>query len=160
MRSAILQLIVFGFIFWGITLWRETSMLEDDTPVSAKSLHFSTLNGESFQVTNQGDKTVLYFFAPWCQVCNMSIDNLEKLHQEKPELQVIAVALDYESTQSVVDFVQRHQLSFPIVLGTSQHKMAFKISGYPSYYVLNNTFKITGKSLGYSTETGLLLRTL
>jgi len=103
---------------------------------------------------------VVYFFAPWCQICNLSIENLEAIHQQNSNIDIMAIALDYESRESVIDFAKRHQLTFPMAYGTPEVKIAFKVKAYPSYYILNKDNSIVGKSLGYSTETGLFLRTL
>ena len=118
------------------------------------------LNGDQLFVQAKNKTTVVYFFAPWCQVCNLSIENLEAIHQKNSNINIIAVALDYESRESVIDFAKRHELSFPIVYGNHEIKTAFKVKAYPSYYILSKDNTVVGKSLGYSTETGLYLRTL
>jgi hypothetical protein len=57
-------------------------------------------------------------------------------------------------------FTSKHQLTFPIALGNEAIKQAFAVSGYPSYYVIDEKNQITAKSMGYSAELGLYLRTL
>jgi len=108
---------------------------------------------------SNGKKTIVYFFAPWCQVCNFSIENLQKVYQNTPDLDVIAVALDFVDVEEVKKFTANHQLTFPVALGNEQVKMEYKVMGYPSYYVLNEENTIISRSLGYSTEIGLYLRT-
>lgn len=169
LRSILLQVVFFVIIFNGASWFRETSMLATDAKMPLniyKVEQVVTQTGkyqqenEEFFVQAQGKKTVLYFFAPWCQICNLSIENLEALHQKNKDLAIMAIALDYESRGSVIEFVQRHHLTFPVVYGTPEVKSAFKVKAYPSYYILNKENSIIGKSLGYSTETGLYLRTL
>jgi len=169
LRSLLLQTIFFVIVFNVISWFRETSMLANDAKMPLNTYKVEqviTKTNQSKQdnsaifVQAQGKKTVLYFFAPWCQICNLSIENLEALHQKNKKLAIMAIALDYEDRQSVVDFVKRHQLTFPVVYGTADIKVAFKIKAYPSYYILSKENSIVGKSLGYSTETGLFLRTL
>jgi len=119
-----------------------------------------TLMGENISLTANGKTTILYFFAPWCQVCHASIDNLQALYQKNDQLDVIAIALDFTSNQQVMKFTSQHQLTFPIALGNEAIKQAFEISGYPSYYVLSEENVIISKSMGYSSELGLYLRAL
>lgn len=119
-----------------------------------------TLMGETISLNAQGKTTILYFFAPWCQVCHASIGNLQALFQKNEQLDVIAVAMDFTSNEEVMRFTSQHQLTFPIALGNEAIKQIFEISGYPSYYVLNEENVIIGKSMGYSSELGLYLRSL
>ncbi|MCP4988643.1 MAG: TlpA family protein disulfide reductase [Colwellia sp.] len=119
-----------------------------------------TLIGEKISLNAKGKTTVLYFFAPWCQVCHASISNLQAIYQKNEQIDVIAIALDFKSIQEVQEFTQQHKLTFPIALGNEVIKQNFQISGYPSYYVLSEENVIIGKSMGYSSELGLYLRTL
>ena len=164
LRSLAIQVVIFFVIFQSLSYFRETSMLATDTKVASSSqLLFTqvpTLMGETVSLNSQGKNTILYFFAPWCQVCHMSIGNLQALYEKNEHLDVIAIALDYSSIDEVMDFTKQHQLTFPIALGNEEIKHAFLITGYPSYYVLGEENSIIGKSLGYSSELGLYLRSL
>lgn len=164
LRSLAIQALVFFIIFQSISFLRETSMLSTDTTLNETSnLSFEkvpTLMGETVSLNSQGKNTVIYFFAPWCQVCHVSIGNLQTLYEKNDQLDVIAVAMDYASVEEVMAFTQQHQLTFPIALGTEKIKQAFSITGYPSYYVIDGENSIIGKSLGYSSALGLYLRSL
>ena len=143
---------------------RETSMLSTDTHISDQNaLLFTdvpTVLGESVSLNSHGKNTIIYFFAPWCQVCHVSISNLQTLYEKNSQIDVIAVALDFNDKDEVMKFTQQHQLTFPIALGNEEIKNAFLISAYPSYYVLNEENSVISKSLGYSSELGLYLRSL
>lgn len=164
LKSLVIQAVVFFIIFQSISFLRETSMLSTDTTITQTSnLSFEnvpTLMDESVSLSSQGKNTIIYFFAPWCQVCHVSIGNLQTLYEKNDQLDVIAVAMDYTSVEEVIAFTQQHQLTFPIALGNEKIKQAFSISGYPSYYVINKENSIIGKSLGYSSALGLYLRSL
>jgi peroxiredoxin len=147
---------------------RETSMLATDKSIdevitenSAISIDVvPTLMDETVSLNAKGKTTVLYFFAPWCQVCHVSIGNLQSLFQKNEQLNVIAIALDFTNKDEVRNFTNKHQLTFPVALGNEAIKKVFEISGYPSYYVLNEENVIIAKSMGYSSELGLYLRSL
>jgi len=164
LRNFAIQALIFVAVFQGISFLRESSMLSTDTEMSAtNNLSFTqvpTLMGETVSLNSEGKKTVIYFFAPWCQVCHVSIGNLQSLYEKNEHLNVIAVVMDYTSIDEVMDFTKQHQLSFPIALGNEEIKQAFSISGYPSYYVISEENSIIGKSMGYSSELGLYLRSL
>lgn len=139
---------------------RETSMLTTGEPVAPQSILLKTLDDKTIELTNLNKTTVVYFFAPWCQICHASISNLQSIYEKNEHIDVIAVALDYIDRKHVIDFSTQHQLTFPIALGSEHVKAQFKVKGYPSYYVIDEENTIIAKSMGYSSEIGLLLRTL
>ncbi len=164
-RSLIIQIILVVIIFNVASWFRESSMLSAKDNLSERVYRAPVLmtNNQSEKILTiaaQGKTTVLYFFAPWCQVCHLSIGNLQKLYEKKSDIAVIAIALDYSDKAEVLAFTKQHKLSFPVVLGTQELKAAFKIKAYPSYYILDKDNRVIGRSLGYSTELGLYLRTL
>ncbi|MFT5756524.1 MAG: thiol-disulfide isomerase/thioredoxin [Alteromonadaceae bacterium] len=130
-----------------------TVLVEDNYPLTS-------LMNEPIILKAHDKITVLYFFAPWCQICHVSIGNLQALYEKNQHIDVIAVALDYMNTDEIKDFSLQHQLTFPIALGTEQVKKSFKINAYPSYYIINAQNTVIARSQGYSSEFGLYLRTL
>lgn len=160
LRSLVIQTIVFVVIFNAMSMLREMDMLSTNGDLAPALQPLKTLNGDTVSLLPTGNKTVIYFFAPWCQVCNFSIDNLQSFQEKNPQLSVIAIALDYADIKNVEKFTRNHQLTFPVVLGNENIKRQFKVLGYPSYYVLNEENRIIARSLGYSSELGLYLRSL
>lgn len=160
LRSILIQIVCFVLIFNLLSWFRELSMLPTDQVLAKPQATYTSLAGKQFKVeAQQGKTTVVYFFAPWCQICNLSIGNLQSTYERSMNLEVIAVALDFDNKQEVEKFVAKHKLTFPVVLGSEELKQQFKIKGYPSYYVLNKQNKVVSRSLGYSSEFGLYLRT-
>ena len=135
-------------------------MTKDKIAKQVDTQILSTTLGETITLASTDKTTVLYFFAPWCQICHISISNLQTLYEHNQQIDVIAIALDFTSEKDVIDFTNKHQLTFPIALGNETIKQAFDISGYPSYYVINKDKVIVSKSMGYSSTVGLYLRTL
>jgi len=160
LRSILIQIVIFFVIFNAVSMLRETSMLSTSEAVVPAQHHLKTLMNNDITLQANGKKTIVYFFAPWCQVCNFSIKNLQNIYQKNPELNVVAVALDFVDVEEVRQFSNNHQLTFPIALGNEAVKVDFQVMGYPSYYVLNEENTIISRSLGYSSEIGLYLRSL
>lgn len=164
LRSLAIQLFLALIVFQTISSFREMDMLSTDSNLNVYTnqqfTKVPTLMGESVSLTSEGKTTILYFFAPWCQICRLSIGNLQSLYEKNEHLEVVAIALDYTSIDEVVNFTKQHQLTFPIALGNEEIKHAFSISAYPSYYVINEENTVIGKSMGYSSKLGLYLRSL
>ena len=168
-RNLFIQAIIVVLVFQLLSYFRELSMLPTDIQVTnainlvQKKINYEkvpTLLGNTISLTEFDKTTIVYFFAPWCQICHASIGNLQIRYQQDPSLNVIAVALDFTDTNEVLAFTKQHQLTFPIALGNEEIKQSFEITGYPSYYVISEENMIVSKSLGYSSELGLYFRSL
>ena len=151
---------MFFTIFQALSMFREVDMLSTGEVVTQKSSALKTLDNKTIELNHIEKTTVVYFFAPWCQICHMSIINLQAIYEKNDHINVIAVALDFVDKKEVLEFSSQHQLTFPIALGNEQIKAQFKVKGYPSYYVIDTENTVVSKSMGYSSEIGLLLRTL
>jgi peroxiredoxin len=162
LKSTVINIVLFAIIFNTVSFFRESSLLPSDSTVAAPSLTLPSMKGEMFEHSElAGKNTVVYFFAPWCHVCHASIGNLEDFYQDKKgDVNVVAVALSYDSRNEIAEFVADKQLSFPVLLGTNELMSEYQINGFPSYYVLDGDGIIIAKSQGYSTELGIRLRAM
>jgi peroxiredoxin len=160
LKSLFIQAVVFLAIFQALTMFRESDMLSSGEQITPQTVLLETLDDKTIELANFNKTTIIYFFAPWCQICHVSIGNLQEIYEKNQQINVIAIALDYVDKKEVFEFSSQHQLTFPIALGTEQIKHQFKIEGYPSYYVIDDKNTVIAKSMGYSSEIGLFLRTL
>lgn len=168
LRRIITQVVIVIVVFQLVSFLKETSMLSTNTPLNDITAtqpkvdinNIPTLRGNTVSLNAEGKTTVLYFFAPWCQICHVSIGNLQSLFEKNQDINVVAIALDYSNTKELLQFTSQHQLTFPVALGNETIKDTFEITAYPSYYVLNKDNVIVGKSMGYSSKLGLYLRSL
>ncbi len=159
LRSLLIQLVVFTLIFQALMWFKESDMLSRHTDLNQFNFELPTTVGTNVSLA-VNKKTVIYFFAPWCSICNMSIENLQAIYQANENIDVIAIGLDYRDNSEIEAFVARHQLTFPIAFGNEEVKRAYQINAYPSYYVVDSNNQVIAKSMGYSSEFGLYLRTL
>lgn len=140
-------------VMFFLSLWQTRNMLDSGVSVSSANSQFISLDGSDYVMQENGKPWLLYFFAPWCSVCHLSIENTNNVPQQ--EVNVLLIAMDYDSVETVISFVNEHDLKAPVVLATSEQKNYFNVSGYPSYYVLDDALTIKSKSMGYATSLGL-----
>lgn len=147
-------------LFYAVTGFQERNLLKsDDTPAPYFNLAKLNPSSERLSIAKlQGQKTVVYFFAPWCSICRYSMPNLEEAYKAD-KVNAIAIALGYKSKHAVMRFATDLNLSMPVLLGTTGTQNSYKISAYPTYYIIDEQLHIVGRAMGYSTELGIMLRT-
>lgn len=156
-----LNVLFVALVFVTVTAFQTRNMLSTSgTP--APALSGMLLDGGNYDLAAAGDKPVLvYFFAPWCKFCGASADNLVRLRRLRDEdaLEILTVALDWQSLPEIRDYVERHGIELPVVLGNRQIATDWHISAFPTYYVLDSHKRVQRRDLGYSTQFGLWWRT-
>ncbi|GAB5378913.1 MAG: hypothetical protein Alis3KO_01530 [Aliiglaciecola sp.] len=150
------ELAIMGLIIYAISNWQSRNLLDDDGSVIIENQSLVSLNGEVDPLFEENKRTLIYFFAPWCKVCELSINNLDYLNDS--DLNVVRVALDYRLENDVAEFVSNNDVEGKVLLGSNNLKSQFQIPGYPTYYLLDEQRKIIGHSFGYSTALGLKLK--
>ncbi|WP_296980714.1 MULTISPECIES: TlpA family protein disulfide reductase [unclassified Thalassolituus] len=160
----LIELSVFILLFSLISMWLGRHMLDSETPAPTSQL--TTLpTGDSNPLPAslhwpaQYERTLVYFFAPWCSVCRISMPGLNTLPTDDHSLRVIAIALDWQSRSEVQQFIADTGFNGEVFLGTADTAQAWQISGYPSYYVVDKQGLIVHSDRGVSTPPGLWLRT-
>lgn len=140
-----------------VGLWQSRHLLGDDQP--APRARVQTPGGETATVgEGSGKPTLLYFFAPWCGVCKVSMSNAQTVGRWLGEdhVDIVAVGLDFESAAEVAAFVGEHAPGIRYYLGDSAVRDAYKVAAYPTYYVLDARGRIVHASVGYSILPGIL----
>lgn len=150
-----LELVAFCGLIGALTLWQARHLVgggEPAPPLRVGSFDLATLKGKT---------ALVYFYAPWCGVCKVSAGNLETLRSafDESKVAIVPVALDYESAADAEAFVREHGIPATPVLGDAQVARDWRVSGYPTYYLVDVDGKVTSSTSGYSTLVGLLVRT-
>ena len=148
-------------VFLAVTAWQGKDLVSNQ--VSAPLFRLPALSGDSVALEDfQGRRVLLYFFAPWCKICDFSIGNLNWVRKLRGEdsAALLAVALSYDDLHSVKSFLQRNPLDVPVLLGTHELFKSYLIRAFPTVYTVNKSGIIDGSTVGYATTLGLWWRTL
>jgi peroxiredoxin len=150
---------VFALVY-SIYWWRTHDLLPVDEPAAAPAVTLTDLAGEAFRFEDlRGKPAVLYFFAPWCKVCNASAHQLRWFDELLGDgVSLVLVALDWDSVDELEAYRRRHRLTAPILLGDASVANAFRVSGYPTYYVLDSGGRVVRRDFGVTTLAGLWWR--
>jgi thiol-disulfide isomerase/thioredoxin len=150
-----IQLVLIGLVIAGMSYWKTRHMALGSSPKS----QLIDLSGQSAFVPNvrEGRLSLVYFFAPWCGVCKLSMGNLNEIRREMPEVDIQIVALDYESKDDVMRFVNDNGIEPTVYMGNEFTGLAWGVSAYPSYFFVDQDSVIRSRSVGYSSKFGIML---
>ncbi len=160
MRSKLLvvfrQILIFSAVVLLVGQWQSRNLPTGLSP----QVKAQDLSGNAVNFPNKGVVSIVYFFAPWCGVCRVSMPNLKALKEYFPEIDITAVAFDFESPDEVRVFKSEVGVNLPILLGEETARRLWKVSAYPTYIVVDKGGVIRGASVGYSSQMGMIIRLL
>ena len=68
------QLLLIILIGLGISYWQQKDLIQDS--IAAPNFNLPRLSGESVRLSDiQAERTLVYFFAPWCSICKLRRKN-------------------------------------------------------------------------------------
>jgi thiol-disulfide isomerase/thioredoxin len=143
-------------VFLAVHAWQTR-----DLPVNeaAPFTRLAQLDGSGpLDAVAPGQVGIVYFFAPWCSVCRVSIGNLDDLVAGGSVGWGTLVALDYADADEVREFVGRTGVSLPVLMGDGRTARDWSIQAFPTYYVIDADGRIHSRSVGYSTWFGMWAR--
>jgi len=161
-KRFVLEALVFVVIVAGIQAWRARDLLPADERSALPEFELVDLQGKLWSSAElAGKPAVLYFFAPWCSVCAASSPQLRWFNRWRgADVRLVLVGLDWADTAELRDYASRHRLSMPVLIGDAATGAAFRIRGYPTYYVIDRDGRIARRDVGITTLPGLWLRTV
>ena len=160
LRPFLLNTGFIAVVFFGMLSFQSRNMLAADGEL-APSLRGTTLSGQAYDLEDARARPALvYFFAPWCNICAASAGNLNRLRQwrDTDEIEIVAVALSWSAADEVRDYVEHHDLNVTVVLGDVNVARRWQIQAFPSYYVLDSEHYVVRRDIGYSSQLDLWLR--
>lgn len=157
LRGYAFEIVMVCVVVGAIFAFQQRNMLPSDGSVTLPDSQYVTLTGNTQMLLAEDKPTLVYIFAPWCSICRLSINNLDSLNPNK--VNVVRMAVDYQSVKELTDFVQEVGVHGEILLGNRQTMQDFKVTAFPSIYVLQPDGSVVGRSVGYTTSLGLKLRT-
>ena len=96
-------------------------------------ISFPNLEGHSEPLSRwRGEVLVLNFWASWCAPCREEMPDFASLRAEYRPRGVEFVGLAIDNATSVTQFLQRHPVSYPILVGEGAAHSLARLLGNPS----------------------------
>lgn len=155
-KSLAFDVTLIALVFYAVHSWQTRDLPIDQ---AAPDTVLALLDGSGISsAVSRGEAGIVYFFAPWCFYCRTSIGNLDGLVARERVAWATAVALDYSNADEVREFIDKTNISLPVLMGNPQTAADWSVKAFPTYYVIDANGQITSRSVGYSTEIGMLIR--
>ena len=151
------EIVMVGLLVGAIFAFQQRNMLPTDGSITLPDTQFVTLDGHTRSLLAQDKPTLVYIFAPWCSICRISINHVDSLDPDK--VHVVKIGVDYQHVDALHQFVAEVGVQGDVLIGNNQTIRDFKVTAYPSIYILSTKGEVVGRSVGYTTSLGLKLRT-
>ena len=138
----------------GLALVLTSGDEQDTAGASVPDVSLARLDGEGqfalSKLAATETPTLLWFWAPWCEVCNHEAPAIEQLSADaRGELAVVAIG-GRDKAANGPAFVARHRLRTPTILFDEPMAAwnAYAIPGQPAAVLLDRTGRERGRWLG------------
>ena len=122
----------------------------------APDFELETLNGQQLRLEDlRNSPVVINFWATWCIPCEAEMPLLQESYTRYPELEILAVNFA-ESSATVQTFVDKHDLSFEILLDPrALVQNLYRVRGYPTTYFVDEDGLIQAVHIGVLNQRQL-----
>ncbi len=104
----------------------------------------------------KGKWVIVNFWATWCPPCLEEIPDLIALYENRQDVMVIGVAMEFTDSRVVMEFVEAMSITYPTVLGNRRIAAQLdEISMLPSTYFFDPDGNPAARKLGLVTRESI-----
>ena len=106
----------------------------------APDFELNSLDGQTISLSDfRGKPVLLNFWASWCGPCVFEMPFLQEIYDEWSGKGLILLAVNIgESSSKVKEFLQKHNLSLPVLLDTKKvAAQKYNIAGIPTTFFID-----------------------
>ena len=126
------------------------SMVETGLP--APDFALPRMDGQVVRLSDYRGKVVLLnIWATWCGSCRAEMPSMEKLYQALKDdaFEMLVVSIDSQGARAIAPFVERYQLTFPILLDEEGRiGRLYRTTGIPETFIIDKTGNVISKTIG------------
>ena len=149
------HVLLLGMLFTLLSSQVNAIEVGDHLPLGKlQSIQGESLGPEQWSKRN----TIVQVWATWCSYCRTQNKYLEQLRQKfsAEQLNIVTISIDRRA-ESVKDYMERNQYTFPVVMMTPELSKAIgRRRGVPELYVLNPQGRVIQKDFGLMVDLDLI----
>ncbi|MBY6185574.1 TlpA family protein disulfide reductase [Marinobacter hydrocarbonoclasticus] len=145
LKQAVIWAVVIAFAVWLGGWLRGMAMTAVGEP--APTAHVIGWEGGEKTLPEAGRAQLLYLFAPWCTICDLTIDSVDALRQSGRSVQL--VALSYQERNEVDAFLDGHPELGPVWLGSDTLARDYGVPAFPAYVIIDADGSVLARRVGY-----------
>jgi cytochrome c-type biogenesis protein len=110
------------------------------------------LDGRQVSLSDYRGKVVFIdFWATWCPPCREAIPYVEELSNKyKNNKKVVVLGINIgEDADTVANFLNKQQMSYPVLLGDDDVLSNYKINAVPTFFIIDQKGKVAKKYSGF-----------
>lgn len=129
------------------------NLYEPDNPATyplAYDFKLKSIDGSTKKLSDyKGKVIVLDFWATWCQPCIKGIPDLIDIQKSMKDVQVIGITVDENPMKVVPDFIKKHNINYPILIGSEEvYRQYGGINAIPTTFIIDKEGRIRNKHIG------------
>ncbi|MBF7042263.1 TlpA family protein disulfide reductase [Campylobacter volucris] len=160
-------LFVFVLIFFSACSSEKENLQEESASISqSENIHFTLnfldgkkllvkYNDQKFDFDDNSKAKLFVFFTTWCVPCKAQIPHLNNLYKKyQDQLEIIAVFLEENKDQEMLDFIQENKMAFLATLGENNlvFSKVLNINSVPTMVLFNTKGEKAREYLGMIPE--------
>jgi thiol-disulfide isomerase/thioredoxin len=149
------HVLLLGMLFTLLSSQVNAIEVGDHLPLGKlQSIQGESLGPEQWTQRN----TIVQVWATWCSYCRTQNKYLEQLRQKfsAEQLNIVTISIDRRA-ESVKDYMERNQYTFPVVMMTPElAKVIGRRRGVPELYVVNPQGQVIQKDFGLMVDLDLI----
>lgn len=123
----------------------------------APDINAFDVNNEPVNLQNyQGQATLIYFWATWCNICSLTRDSIYNISTDHP---VITIANQSGDNEQIYAYQKKHQFNVTVINDEEGLiSQTYGVYGLPTMFILDKNGEISDVEIGLSSEWGLRVR--
>jgi peroxiredoxin len=155
LRTAILLILVAAVGYTLYANFTKDNIQKVEIGKPAPDFALVDMNGERHKLSDyRGEGVFLNFWATWCKPCEREMPYIDNQYKHFKDKGVKVLTIDVGESELVVNnFIERHNLSFPVMIDKGEVQTAYGINPLPITFLIDKDGKVVRSHTGELNET-------